>query len=89
MEKFYAYLIKRIRYTGEALEGKITGKLYVRFVVDEEGFVTKVSVLRKIGYGLDEQVQSVLAQSPKWEPGLVKNTAVKTEMILPVSFNLR
>ena len=89
IEKFYAYLIKRIHYTEDANRASVKGKMYVKFIVDEEGFVTNVSILSKIGYGLDEQVQSVLNESPKWMPGLVKNSAVRTEMILPVNFNLR
>lgn len=89
LEKFYKYLTNRLRYTEEARRAAVKGKLYVRFVIDEEGLVRNVTLMSKIGYGLDEQVEGVLAQSPKWMPGLLRNSAVKTEMILPVSFNIR
>ncbi len=89
LEKFYKYLSNRLRYTDEARRAEVKGKLFVRFVIDENGLVSDVTVMSKIGYGLDEQVTSVLAESPKWSPGIFRNSAVKTEMILPVSFNIR
>lgn len=89
INKFYAFLKKKLRYTMEAKNAKLNARLYVRFMIDEDGFVRNVTLENKIGYGLDEQVAGVLEESPRWVPGLVKNSAVKTEMILPVSFNLR
>lgn len=88
IEKFYKYLINKIQYTREARAAGLTGRLFVRFVIDEQGLVSDVKVLSRIGFGLDEQVESVLRTSPKWEPGSVRNIAVKTEMVLPVSFTL-
>jgi protein TonB len=89
IEKFYSYLMKSIRYTSMARENGVKGKVYVKFVVDEAGLITNVKILRGIGYGLDEAVINVLAGSPKWNPGSVRNSAVKTEMVLPVNFNLK
>jgi protein TonB len=89
IEKFYAYLVKRIRYSREALDARVTGRLYVSFVIDENGLVRNIKFLNNLGYRLDESVKEVLIKSPQWEPGMLGDKAVKTEMRLPVSFNLR
>jgi hypothetical protein len=45
--------------------------------------------LKKVGYGLDEEIIQALKHSPRWIPGKMKDTPVKTEMLLPVSFTFR
>lgn len=89
LESFYKYLKKRIHYTHEAKHARLNAKMYVRFVIDEEGFIRDVKILNRIGYGLDSEVQNVLMDSPKWTPGIVRNESVKTEMVLPVSFSIQ
>jgi protein TonB len=89
MDKFYAYLLSRIRFTNIALDERVQGRMYVKFIVDEQGMISNVTVVKRLGYGLDEQVAKVLTESPKWSPGIVRNTAVKTEMVLPVNFHIK
>ena len=89
LDKFYAYLKSKIRYTHSALGEDVKGRMYAKFIVDEEGYIRNVTIVKRLGYGLDEQVSKVLEESPKWNPGIVRNTAVKTELILPVNFNLQ
>jgi protein TonB len=89
LEKFYSYLMNRIHYTQSAKEAQVNGKLYVRFIIDEQGLVEGVSLVNSIGYGLDEQVKSVISDSPKWKPGIYHEDAVKTVMVLPVSFTIK
>lgn len=89
MDRFYKYLVKKIRYTEEAKNAGLSGKIFISFVIDEEGMVSNIRILNGMGFGLDESVQEALKNSPIWNPGYVRNKAVKTEMILPVSFSLR
>jgi protein TonB len=89
IEKFYAYLMTKIHYTNSARGMEVKGRMYAKFIVDEEGFITNVTIVKSLGYGLDEQVAKVLGDSPKWSPGIARNSPVKTEMILPVNFNLQ
>ncbi len=89
MDRFYKYLIKKIHYTDEAKNAGLSGKIFISFVIDEQGMVSNIRILNGMGFGLDESVQEALKGSPIWNPGFVSNKAVKTEMILPVSFNLR
>ena len=89
MEKFYKYLVKKIHYTDEAKNAGLSGKIFISFVIDEQGMVSNIRLLNGMGFGLDEAVQEALKNSPIWKPGYVRNKAVKTEMILPVTFSLR
>lgn len=85
--KFYKFLLKHIHYTDKARNAGLAAKLYIHFIVDEEGFIQQVELMNKVGFGLDEEVQKVLLNSPQWKPGKFKNEPVKTVMILPVSFS--
>ncbi len=88
MEGFYNFLAKNVRFPEQARQERISGKLFVSFVIDIEGKLVEIEFIRKAGYGMEESVASVLSRSPKWSPGLVKDQQVNTKMILPVSFNL-
>ena len=88
MSKFYKFLLRHIHYTDEARKAGLIAKMYIQFIIDENGIVQEVELMNRIGFGLDEEVQKALLNSPHWLPGLVKNEPVKTVMILPVSFDL-
>jgi protein TonB len=88
IDKFISYIAKHVRYTEEAREARLSGRIFIRFIIDEKGELTDIKILRKLGFGLDEAVEKVLRRSPAWTPGFVRNSPVKTEMILPVSFSL-
>jgi hypothetical protein len=87
MENFYKYLRKRISMTDEALRAGLSDRIYLDFIVGADGRVTSVHVLKGVGYGMDERVASILAQSPAWTPGLVGGRAVATILRLPVFLN--
>ena len=87
MENFYKYLRKRITMTDEALRAGLSGRLYLDFVVGSDGRVTGVHMLKGVGYGMDEQVARILAQSPSWAPGVYEGQAVATILRLPVFLN--
>lgn len=89
MDKFYEYLLKKIQYTEIAQREGLKKKSFIRFIINEEGLVKNVRFETSIGYGMDEVVKNVLIKSPAWSPGLVRNTPVKTEIILPLSFAIK
>lgn len=89
LEKFYKYLVERIRYTEEAKSAGLAGKMFISFIVDENGLISNIRILNRIGFGLEECVTNALKNSPQWSPGSVGEKPVQTEMILPVSFSLR
>lgn len=90
-EAFYSFLSKKIRYPSKARSLGIEGKVYVRFIVDENGKLSDLEVIRGIGAGCDEEVLRVLnlPNAPKWKPGRSGGYRVKVRMIVPVDFRLK
>lgn len=83
-----SFLAKNLRYPAAARENNIAGRVQVEFVVNEDGAVSNVRVVRGIGGGCDEEAMRVVRQMPLWTPGRQGNMAVKVLMILPIVFEL-
>jgi protein TonB len=88
IEKFYAYLSKNIHYPAIAKENNVQGKVFVTFVVERDGSLTDIKVVRGIGSGCDEEAKRVLASSPKWTPGIQNGRPVRVQYTMPISFTL-
>ena len=89
VEAMYKYLAQNIKYPQLARENNITGKVYVEFVVEKDGSVSNVKVLRDIGGGCGQEAVRVVKSMPKWSPGKQRGKAVRVQYRLPVNFNLR
>ena len=88
LEKFYTYLRGKLSFTRAAEEARLSERMYVNFVIDAEGKITLVKVLKGVGYGMDEQVVSILSKSPPWTPGIYHGQPVSTIVRLPISFQM-
>lgn len=82
------YMIQNLTYPSAAKEANVQGMVVVSFVVDAEGNVGSVEVLRGIGSGCDEEAVRVIANSGIWTPGKNGGKAVAVKMTLPVQFKL-
>jgi protein TonB len=82
------YLSKSVKYPSDALAVKITGKVFVSFVINEKGKVTDVKVLRGIGTSCDKEAIRVVNEMPDWKPGVQNDEAVKVKYTLPIAFKL-
>ena len=87
--KLMEYVSKNIKYPQIARETGIQGRVYVNFVVEPDGSVSNVSVLRGIGGGCDEEAIRVVKSMPKWKPGKQRGKAVRVSYMLPVNFKLQ
>ena len=87
--KLMEYVAKNVKYPQIARETGVQGRVYVNFVVEPDGSVSNVSVLRGIGGGCDEEAIRVVKSMPKWKPGKQRGVAVRTQFHLPIKFNLR
>jgi len=85
----YGYIQKNIRYPQMAVDANITGKVFVNFVVDQNGNIAEVKVLRGIGGGCDEEAIRVIKSMPKWSPGKQRGKPVRVKYTLPVNFKLQ
>ncbi len=83
------FIAKNIKYPRQAKRMGIEGKVHISFVVDTDGSVTDIKILRGIGAGCDEEAIRVLKLLPKFSPGKQRGVPVKVQMQLPVNFQLR
>jgi protein TonB len=85
----YTYLAENIKYPQMAKESGIQGRVFVTFVVERDGSVTDVRVLRGIGGGCDEEAVRVVKGMPRWTPGKQRGKSVRVQYNLPVKFTLQ
>lgn len=88
MPELYELLGKNIRYPQEARSNNVEGKVFVEFIVNENGALSDFNILKGIGSGCDEEAIRALRLSPNWIPGKQRGKAVKQRMVLPVTFSL-
>ena len=89
LEALYRYLSENIKYPMMAKEAGISGKVYLTFVVERDGSITDVQVIRGIGGGCDEEAQRVIEKMPRWTPGKQRNIPVRVQFVLDVKFTLQ
>jgi TonB family protein len=82
------YLSKSLKYPDEAKKNKIQGKVILSFIVQKDGRVSDIQVLRGLGSGTDEEAVRVLANSPKWKPATKNGEKVNAQFTLPIQFQL-
>jgi periplasmic protein TonB len=88
MEGWNQYLQKNLKYPTQARRMGIEGTVYVVFVVNTDGSIQDVDVLRGIGGGCDEEAIRVVRNAPKWTPGKQRGRPVRVKMRLPIRFKL-
>lgn len=82
------YLQDNIHYPEMAKESGIQGTVYVTFVVEKDGRITQVKVLRGIGGGCDDEAVRIIKNMPKWKPGKQRGRAVRAQFNMPIRFVL-
>ena len=88
MHAFYQFLEQNLRYPAEMRKNNIQGKVFITFIVEQDGSLSSFKVLRDIGYGSAEETERVFRLSPKWNPGLQNGRTVRVQYTMPVSFAL-
>ncbi len=88
-EQMMIFIAKNMKYPPMARESGIQGRVFVNFVVEPNGSVSNVKVLRGIGGGCDEEAIRVVESMPKWTPGRQRGKAVRVSFNLPVRFTLQ
>ena len=85
----YQYISKNINYPVEAKENKIEGRVIAQFIVEKDGSISNASVLKKMGWGMDEETLRVINNMPNLKPGKQNGKTVRVRYTLPVSFKLK
>jgi TonB family protein len=84
-----SYLQQNIKYPEEAQELGIQGKIFMTFVVEVDGTITDVRVLRGIGGSCDEEAIRIIKTMPKWNPGKMEGKPVRTQFNMSLKFTLK
>lgn len=82
------YLSENIQYPVEARNNGIQGRVFVTFVIETDGSITNVDVLRGIGGGCDEAAVHLVSNMPKWNPGKQKGKPVRVQFNMPILYKL-
>jgi TonB family C-terminal domain len=83
------WIHKYLKYPETAVAQGIQGRVMVQFVVEANGAVSQVEVLKSVDPLLDDEAVRVVAASPKWKAATKDGEAVRCRMVIPVQFNLR
>jgi periplasmic protein TonB len=83
------YLSTSIRYPVIAQENGIQGRVYIRFVINQNGEVTNAEILRGVDASVDREALRVVQAMPKWKPGRQRNRAVRVSYTVPINFVLQ
>ena len=84
-----SYLSQNIHYPTIAAENGVQGRVVVGFVVERDGSITDVNILRGVDPSLDKEAMRVVKSMPKWTPGKQNGSAVRVKYQVPVSFRLQ
>ena len=87
--KMMEFIQTNIKYPMMARESDIQGRVFVNFVVEPDGSITNVTVMRGIGGGCDEEALRVVQSMPKWKPGKQRGSAVRVNYTVPIIFKLQ
>jgi TonB family protein len=87
-DAFARYIAKNIKYPAEARKNKVEGRTVLTFVVEKDGSLSGITVLRSLGSGTDEEAVRVIKNSPKWKPGVQNGRLVRVQYSVPINFSL-
>lgn len=82
------WIAKNVKYPQIAAENNIQGKVFMNFVIEKDGSITDVKVLRGVDPALDKEVIRVIKSMPKWKPGKQRGKPVRVSFNLPITFTL-
>lgn len=82
------WVYQYIKYPESAVMNGVQGRVMVEFIIDKDGKVTDVRVVKGVSDELDAEAVKVVSASPKWKPGRVKGNKVRTSITIPVEFKL-
>ncbi|MDR2928830.1 MAG: energy transducer TonB [Cytophagaceae bacterium] len=88
-EALTRYLASSMKYPVIAQENGIQGRVYVQFVINQNGEVTNAVVVRGVDSSLDREALRVVQAMPKWKPGKQRNRPVRVSYTVPINFVLQ
>jgi TonB family protein len=87
-QKMYKFLGENLIYPTAAIKANATGTVFLSFVVDTQGSIHNIEVLKGVGFGMDEEAIRVVSKFPKWKPATQSGKAVNVKFNLPIHFQI-
>ncbi|MGZ3822676.1 MAG: energy transducer TonB, partial [Mucilaginibacter sp.] len=88
LENFYKFVSSHIQYPQESLKNRIEGKVFVAFVVEKDGSLSDVKILRGLTDDINQESIRVVKISPLWIPGMQNGKAVRSQYTVMLKFKL-
>lgn len=88
MAAFYHFIGKEMQYPKEAKKKRLEGKVFIQFVINKDGTLADIKVIKGLGMGCDEEAIRLVSISPKWNPGTQRGKPVRQRYTLPIIFKL-
>ena len=82
------FITDNIKYPVEAKANKVQGTVYVKFVVNQDGTICDLKVLRGVAPSLDQEAIRIINSMPTWKPGMQRGIAVRVKYVMPILFDL-
>jgi len=80
------HIAKHLKYPDEAIKHGVNGTVHAKFAIEVDGSISNIEIVKKLGYGCDEEVIRVLKRMPKWTPAKLDGKSVKSYFTMPISF---
>lgn len=88
MEALYQFLAANVKYPKDAREENVQGRVIVSFVIEKDGSVTNIKVVKSPDERLSQEAVRVIESMPKWKPGKAQGKKVRVQFSLPINFKL-
>lgn len=86
--KFNEYIKNNLKYPEYARKNDVEGRVFLTLIVEKDGSLSNIKVIRGIAAGCDEEAIRLLKNSPKWTPGINDGHPVRVSYVVPIEFKL-
>ena len=88
VNKFRTYVQKNIKYPSVAANNGIEGTVFIKFVVNKDGSISDIEIMRGVDPALDNEAKRVIRNAPEWDPGKQRGKPVRVQFTIPIVFKL-
>lgn len=88
LKAFMAYVQQNYRYPAAAVEAGVKGQVVLQFVVERDGSLTDIKIVRDLKFGTGEEAVRLLQAAPKWSPGIQNGREVRVAYTLPIALDI-
>ncbi|WP_165384787.1 energy transducer TonB [Sphingobacterium corticibacterium] len=88
IQAFMRWIGENYNYPQKAVDVGVSGTLLIRFIVEVDGSISNITVLRDLGYGTGAEAVRVLKKSRRWKPGIAEGKPVRSRFDLPITLSV-